>query len=208
MRLFQSALPVSPTFFSSSIAAAQFFSAMRARAAPSLSELSGVDQVSAAKLAAATSSRSGASSKRGVDMFMGDPLVVKGVEGATSIAFRPVREPRSAAAGRGATRIAPLLFVRPAMPRPPAYCAIDFGTSNSAIAVPRPGRAMRLVELEPGYPTMPTAVFYAAEGGAHARPRCEFGRAAVAAYVDGIDGRLMRSMKSILGSTLIEQTTD
>jgi hypothetical chaperone protein len=94
------------------------------------------------------------------------------------------------------------------MPGPPAYCAIDFGTSNSAIAVPRPGRAMRLVELEPGYPTMPTAVFYAAEGGAHERPRCEFGRAAVAAYVDGIDGRLMRSMKSILGSTLIEQTTD
>ena len=30
----------------------------------------------------------------------------------------------------------------------------------------------------------------------------------MAAYVDGIDGRLMRSMKSILGSTLIEQTTD
>ena len=94
------------------------------------------------------------------------------------------------------------------MSGPPAYCAIDFGTSNSAIAVPRPGRAMRLVELEPGYPTMPTAVFYAAEGGVHERPRCEFGRAAVAAYVDGIDGRLMRSMKSILGSTLIEQTTD
>ena len=55
---------------------------------------------------------------------------------------------------------------------------------------------------------MPTAVFYAAEGGARraAPPPCEFGRAAVAAYVDGIDGRLMRSMKSILGSTLIEQT--
>ena len=90
----------------------------------------------------------------------------------------------------------------------PGYCAIDFGTSNSAIAVPRRGEPMRLVELEPGFATMPTAVFYAAEGGSHERPRCEFGRAAVAAYVDGIDGRLMRSMKSILGSTLIEQTTD
>ena len=41
-----------------------------------------------------------------------------------------------------------------------------------------------------------------------APPPCEFGRAAIAAYVDGIDGRLMRSMKSILGSSLIEQTTD
>ena len=90
----------------------------------------------------------------------------------------------------------------------PGYCAIDFGTSNSAIAVPRAGAAMRLVDVETGFSTMPTAVFYAAEGGTHEQPRCEFGRAAVAAYVDGIDGRLMRSMKSILGSTLIEQTTD
>ena len=97
----------------------------------------------------------------------------------------------------------------------PGYCAIDFGTSNSAIAIPeaaarrsQPGAAMRLVEVEPGFRTMPTAVFYAAEGEAHEKPRCEFGRAAVAAYVDGIDGRLMRSMKSILGSTLVDQTTD
>jgi len=87
------------------------------------------------------------------------------------------------------------------------FCAIDFGTSNSALAVPR-GDAMVLVELEPGFRTMPTAVFYAADGSAHEAPRCEFGRAAVAAYVDGIDGRLMRSMKSILGSSLVEQTTD
>ena len=68
---------------------------------------------------------------------------------------------------------------------------------------------MRLVELEPGYRTMPTAVFYPGDGGARAAtPPCEFGRAAIAAYVDGIDGRLMRSMKSILGSSLVEQTTD
>ncbi len=88
------------------------------------------------------------------------------------------------------------------------YCAIDFGTSNSAIAVPVPAAPMRLVELEAGYATMPTAVFYAAEGGSAGKPRCEFGRAAISAYVDGIDGRLMRSMKSILGSSLIEQSTD
>ena len=87
------------------------------------------------------------------------------------------------------------------------FCAIDFGTSNSAIAVPGEGE-MRLVELEPGFRTMPTAVFYAADGPPHGAPRCEFGRAAIAAYVDGIDGRLMRSMKSILGSTLVEQSTD
>jgi hypothetical chaperone protein len=58
---------------------------------------------------------------------------------------------------------------------------------------------------------MPTAVFYPGEGGKRATfsaPACEFGRAAIAAYVDGIDGRLMRSMKSILGSSLVDQTTD
>ena len=92
------------------------------------------------------------------------------------------------------------------------YCAIDFGTSNSAIAVPDPAGGMRLVELEPGHTTMPTAVFYFAEdtraGPDFDGPPRAFGRAAVAAYVDGLDGRLMRSMKSILGSPLIDQTTD
>src|SRR5256714_12848843 len=55
---------------------------------------------------------------------------------------------------------------------------------------------------------MPTAVFYFVEGPEHHGPPRAFGRAAIAAYVDGIDGRLMRSMKSILGSSLVEQTTD
>jgi len=88
------------------------------------------------------------------------------------------------------------------------YCAIDFGTSNSAIAIPDGASAMQLVELEPGHTTMPTAVFYFVDGPENAGPPRAFGRAAVAAYVDGIDGRLMRSMKSILGSSLIDQTTD
>ncbi len=104
------------------------------------------------------------------------------------------------------------------------YCAIDFGTSNSAIAIPAAPAgttanatanaiadttaAMRLVELEPGHTTMPTAVFYFVEGPELDGPPRAFGRAAVAAYVDGLDGRLMRSMKSVLGSNLIDQTTD
>ena len=91
------------------------------------------------------------------------------------------------------------------------YCAIDFGTSNSAVAIPEASGAtagMRLVELERGQTTMPTAVFYFVEGAEQDGPPRAFGRAAVAAYVDGLDGRLMRSMKSILGSSLIEQTTD
>jgi len=87
------------------------------------------------------------------------------------------------------------------------YCAIDFGTSNSAIAIPD-GQTMRLVELEPGHRTMPTAVFYFEEGRDQDGPPRAFGRAAQAAYMEGVDGRLMRSMKSILGSSLVDQTTD
>ena len=92
----------------------------------------------------------------------------------------------------------------------PAFCAIDFGTSNSAIALPGGASGVRLVELEPGQP-------HHADGGvllrskawrAHEEPQRHYGRAAVAAYVEGIDGRLMRSMKSILGSTLVDQTTE
>lgn len=89
-----------------------------------------------------------------------------------------------------------------------SFCAIDFGTSNSAISIPDPAAGMRMVELEPGHTTMPTAVFYFVEGPELDGPPRAFGRAAVAAYVEGIDGRLMRSMKSILGSSLIDQTTD
>ena len=107
----------------------------------------------------------------------------------------------------------------PSKPVPGRYCAIDFGTSNSAIAIPATaatptGRAapaasaMRLVELEPGHLTMPTAVFYGSDGNPNDPPRRDYGRAALAAYVEGGEGRLMRSMKSILGSSLLEQTTD
>jgi hypothetical chaperone protein len=92
------------------------------------------------------------------------------------------------------------------------YCAIDFGTSNSGIAVPvaqAQDGAVQLLELEPGRPTMPTAVFYAVEGLArYEEPRRSYGSAAIAAYVEGTEGRLMRSMKSILGSTLVERRTD
>ena len=82
------------------------------------------------------------------------------------------------------------------------YCAIDFGTSNSAVAVPD-GAALRLAPVEGAYTTLPTAVFFNTDENTR-----EFGRAALAAYIDGFDGRLMRSMKSILGSPLAENSTD
>ena len=104
------------------------------------------------------------------------------------------------------------------------YCAIDFGTSNSAIAIARgqqdpQGPGMRLVPLEGDNLTMPTAVFYCTDADDlppgtwkgssfdDSLPRT-FGRAAVQAYIDGYEGRLMRSMKSILGTALVDQTTE
>lgn len=82
------------------------------------------------------------------------------------------------------------------------YCAIDFGTSNSAVAVPD-GATLRLAPVEGVNTTLPTAVFFNTDENTR-----EFGRAALAAYIDGFDGRLMRSMKSILGSPLAENSTD
>ncbi|KTT19590.1 Hsp70 family protein [Pseudacidovorax intermedius] len=91
----------------------------------------------------------------------------------------------------------------------PSCCAIDFGTSNSAIALPQADGSARLVPVEDGRPTMPTTVFYDVEDLAgHEAPRRLYGRAALAAYVEGREGRLMRSMKSILGSGLAEQSTE
>jgi len=100
------------------------------------------------------------------------------------------------------------------MPAPaalPDYCAIDFGTSNSAVAIAGAG-GMHLVPLEPEHGdrgrTMPTAVFYLAEGPELQNLPKLYGRAATHAYVEGTEGRLMRSMKSVLGSALMEQRTD
>ncbi len=81
------------------------------------------------------------------------------------------------------------------------YCGIDFGTSNSTVALADADRAW-LIGLEDGHVTLPSAVFWDSEG---APP--EFGRAGIAAYVRGDDGRLMRGLKSTLGSSLIDEKT-
>ena len=95
------------------------------------------------------------------------------------------------------------------MKHTPGFVAIDFGTSNSAVALPQAEGGVRLVQLEPGQPTMPTAVFYRADTPPQQLDAERlYGRAALAAYVEGTEGRLMRSMKSILGSSLLDQSTD
>ncbi|MBV9990391.1 MAG: Hsp70 family protein [Alphaproteobacteria bacterium] len=81
-------------------------------------------------------------------------------------------------------------------------CGLDFGTSNSAIGVVR-GGAPVLAPVE-GLETMiPSAVFFDYE----TRGRVAFGAEAIAAYVGQTEGRLMRALKSILASPLIDEKT-
>ncbi|MGI6246084.1 MAG: Hsp70 family protein [Pseudochelatococcus sp.] len=81
-------------------------------------------------------------------------------------------------------------------------CGLDFGTSNSTLGVCG-ASGPRLLALEGDHVAVPSAVFF----GAEAQSAFLIGREAVAAYVDGVTGRLMRSLKSILGSALIDERT-
>lgn len=78
--------------------------------------------------------------------------------------------------------------------------AIDFGTSNSAAAIVQDGRIRRLA-IEPGAETLPTAVFFPARGGA-----MRIGQAASDALIEGVEGRYMRALKSVLGTALFHES--
>ena len=82
-----------------------------------------------------------------------------------------------------------------------AYCGIDFGTSNSAVCVGE-GEHVRLTPIEGEATTLPSAIFFNFE-----TESVTFGRAAIGEYLEHYDGRLMRALKSILGSSLIGETT-
>lgn len=84
----------------------------------------------------------------------------------------------------------------------PGTLGIDFGTSNSAVAWLDPEGRAQLIALEGGALAMPTAVFFNAE-----QHSTHFGRDAVKQYLEGTEGRLMRSLKSLLGSPLLLETT-
>ncbi len=81
------------------------------------------------------------------------------------------------------------------------FCGLDFGTSNSTLGVAQHGQAT-LVPLQHQNTTLPSALFYHEDNGA-----IDFGRDAVATYLDGGDGRLMRSIKSVLGTSLAKEST-
>jgi hypothetical chaperone protein len=82
-----------------------------------------------------------------------------------------------------------------------AFAGIDFGTSNSTVGLADASGA-RLLPLEGEEVTLPSAVFFHSDD-----PQVVFGRAALAAYLDGEEGRLLRGLKSTLGSGLINDRT-
>ncbi|MBV8621805.1 MAG: Hsp70 family protein, partial [Curvibacter sp.] len=84
----------------------------------------------------------------------------------------------------------------------PGTLGIDFGTSNSAVAWAHGAHDARLLNLEGAATTLPTALFFNAED-----QRVHYGRDALACYLAETEGRLMRSLKSLLGSPLLLEKT-
>lgn len=78
---------------------------------------------------------------------------------------------------------------------------IDFGTSNSTVGYVT-ATGPRLIPLEAGRVTLPSALFYDFD-----ERKTLFGRGAIAAYTDQCNGRLLRALKSILGNSLIFERT-
>lgn len=79
--------------------------------------------------------------------------------------------------------------------------AIDFGTSNSTVGHPT-AAGPALIALEGDHVTIPSAIFFNVE------EECvQFGRSAIDAYTRHYEGRLLRALKSVLGSSLIDETT-
>src|ERR1700684_1925449 len=81
-----------------------------------------------------------------------------------------------------------------------SICGLDFGTSNTTLGTII-SYSLVLAALESDHVTIPDAIFYRADAGVH------IGRRAIEAYVEGDAGRLMRSLKSVLGTSLIDETT-
>lgn len=81
------------------------------------------------------------------------------------------------------------------------FCGLDFGTSNSTIGIVKAGQ-VQMVPLEQGKPTLRSAIFFD-----YTSHKCVFGSPGISEYLDHGHGRLMMSLKSILGSSLMEEKT-
>ena len=76
---------------------------------------------------------------------------------------------------------------------------IDFGTSNSAAGYLKNGRPV-LIEMTPGQTTLPTTFFFDFE-----TRETLVGAPANQALIDGLEGRFMRALKRVLGTSLMHE---
>ena len=83
-----------------------------------------------------------------------------------------------------------------------SFCGFDFGTSNSAIGVVDNDEVV-MVPLEADNSLIRTAIFIDVE-----ERDFLFGSEAVSAYLNGYEGRLMQSIKSVLGTPLMHEKTN
>ena len=84
-------------------------------------------------------------------------------------------------------------------------CGFDFGTSNSALGVSKGtsvGSDVKLVEFPDGKLTTPTAIFFDDD-----ERRSFTGEDAKERYMAGDNGRYLRALKSILGTSLMDEKT-
>ena len=80
-------------------------------------------------------------------------------------------------------------------------CGLDFGTSNSTIGIVK-NNVSQLVPLEADRFIMRSAIFCDAE-----QKRWVFGQEGINHYLEGGPGRLMMALKSVLGSSLMNDKT-
>ncbi|HEY9044640.1 MAG TPA: Hsp70 family protein [Ohtaekwangia sp.] len=80
-------------------------------------------------------------------------------------------------------------------------CGIDFGTSNSSVAI-TDRDTVNLVPVEGTHVTIPSAIFFD-----QATNKSHYGREAVSLFFEREAGRFMRSLKRVLGTSLMKQGT-
>ena len=81
------------------------------------------------------------------------------------------------------------------------FCGLDFGTSNSTLGISTT-QGISMVPLEGESTTLRSAIFINEED-----KRLEFGKKALNHYIEGVDGRLLMALKSVLGSSLMQERT-
>jgi hypothetical chaperone protein len=81
------------------------------------------------------------------------------------------------------------------------FCGLDFGTSNSTIGVYQ-NNGCQLVPLDNNKPAIRSVIFCDFE-----LKQWEFGQYGVNQYLESVPGRLMMSLKSVLGSSLMNDKT-